>query len=57
MAEPSDPQNAEGENPEHSSPVAVEEEEDGGSAPGEGLPVLKWSQSQFRNLMTGIQMP
>ncbi|KAM0070852.1 hypothetical protein Hdeb2414_s0001g00018071 [Helianthus debilis subsp. tardiflorus] len=57
MAEPSNPHNAEGENPNPSSPAATEEDEEGGSAPGGGLPVLKWSKSQFDVLMTSIQMP
>ncbi|KAJ0800244.1 hypothetical protein HanPI659440_Chr03g0100801 [Helianthus annuus] len=57
MAEPSNPHNVEGENPDHSSPAAVEEDEDDGGAPGGGLPVLKWSKGQFETLITSIQMP
>ncbi|KAJ0625544.1 hypothetical protein HanHA89_Chr01g0002821 [Helianthus annuus] len=56
MAEPSNPHTAEGENPDSQSPAAAEEDE-GGGAPGGGLPVLKWTKAQFDHLMTDVQMP
>ncbi|KAJ0469124.1 hypothetical protein HanIR_Chr14g0704481 [Helianthus annuus] len=55
MAEPSSPHNVEGENPEPSSPVAVEEEE--GGVAGGGLPKLKWTKKTFDRLMLDVQMP
>ncbi|KAF5813022.1 hypothetical protein HanXRQr2_Chr03g0093371 [Helianthus annuus] len=55
MAEPSNPHNVEGENPEPSSPVAAEEEE-GGNAGG-GCPVLRWTKKSFDRLMLFVQMP
>ncbi|MFS7945426.1 hypothetical protein Hanom_Chr06g00524161 [Helianthus anomalus] len=55
MAEPLNPHDVEGENPDPSSQAAAEEE--GGGASGGGLPVLKWSKGQFDALMTSIQMP
>ncbi|KAJ0789961.1 hypothetical protein HanPI659440_Chr05g0209541 [Helianthus annuus] len=55
MAEPSNPHNVEGENPEPSSPVAAEEEE--GGAAGGGLPALKWTRKSFDRLMLDVQMP
>ncbi|KAF5816985.1 hypothetical protein HanXRQr2_Chr02g0047831 [Helianthus annuus] len=55
MAEPSNPHNVEGENPEPSSPVAAEEEEEG--AAGGGLPALKWTRKSFDRLMLDVQMP
>ncbi|KAJ0466858.1 hypothetical protein HanIR_Chr14g0676801 [Helianthus annuus] len=55
MAEPSSPHNVEGENPELSSPVVAEEEEEG--ATGGGLPVLKWTKKTFDRLIRDIQMP
>ncbi|KAF5764843.1 hypothetical protein HanXRQr2_Chr15g0696751 [Helianthus annuus] len=57
MAEPSNPHNVEGENPEQQSLAAADEDEDDGGAPGGGLPVLKWSKAHFETLMTSIQMP
>ncbi|KAM0064445.1 hypothetical protein Hdeb2414_s0003g00103051 [Helianthus debilis subsp. tardiflorus] len=56
MAEPSNPHSTSGENPEPSSPVAAEEEAEG-NAPGENLPMLRWSKSSFDVLMRDIQMP
>ncbi|KAJ0677799.1 hypothetical protein HanOQP8_Chr12g0440661 [Helianthus annuus] len=53
MAEPSNPHNVEGENPEQ--PVVVEEEEEG--AAGSGLPALKWTRKTFDRLMLDVQMP
>ncbi|KAJ0593884.1 hypothetical protein HanHA300_Chr03g0102451 [Helianthus annuus] len=53
MAEPSNPHNVEGENPEQ--PVVVEEEEEG--AAGGGLPALKWTRKTFDRLMLDVQMP
>ncbi|KAF5815073.1 hypothetical protein HanXRQr2_Chr03g0118761 [Helianthus annuus] len=55
MAEPSNPHNVEGENPEPSSPVAAEEEEEG--VAGGGLPALKWTRKSFDRLMLDVQMP
>ncbi|KAL9997355.1 hypothetical protein Hdeb2414_s0631g00926861 [Helianthus debilis subsp. tardiflorus] len=52
MAEPINPHNVEGENPEQPL-VGADEDED---VDGGGLPVLKWSKSGFRILMTTIQM-
>ncbi|MFS7905072.1 hypothetical protein Hanom_Chr01g00043461 [Helianthus anomalus] len=57
MAEPSNPHNVEGENPDRSTPAAGEDEDDGGATSGGGLPVLKWSKGGFDTLMTSIQMP
>ncbi|KAF5781196.1 hypothetical protein HanXRQr2_Chr11g0480651 [Helianthus annuus] len=56
MAEPSNPHNVEGENPEQPLAAADEDEDDDGGAPGGGLPVLKWSKGQFKILMTSIQI-
>ncbi|KAJ0743954.1 hypothetical protein HanPI659440_Chr10g0381891 [Helianthus annuus] len=53
MAEPSNPHNVEGENPEQ--PVVVEGEEEG--VAGGGLPALKWTKKSFDNLMLTVQMP
>ncbi|MFS8028798.1 hypothetical protein Hanom_Chr16g01514701 [Helianthus anomalus] len=57
MAEPSNPHNVEGENPEQQPLAAADEDkdDDGGAISG-GLPVLKWSKGQFNTLMTSIQM-
>ncbi|MFS7923011.1 hypothetical protein Hanom_Chr03g00255791 [Helianthus anomalus] len=55
MAEPSNPDIAEGENPEPSSPAATKEEE--GGAPGGGLPVLRWPKYSFYHLIFEVQMP
>ncbi|KAM0048422.1 hypothetical protein Hdeb2414_s0008g00274291 [Helianthus debilis subsp. tardiflorus] len=58
MAEPSNPHNVEGKNPEHQLlAVTGEDEDDNGGAPGGGLPVLQWSKGGFETLMTSIQMP
>ncbi|KAJ0752651.1 hypothetical protein HanPI659440_Chr09g0326801 [Helianthus annuus] len=56
MAEPLNPHSTPGENTEPSSPMATEEEAEG-NAPGEDLPVLRWSKSLFDVLMRDIQMP
>ncbi|KAF5784954.1 hypothetical protein HanXRQr2_Chr10g0422891 [Helianthus annuus] len=56
MAEPSNPHNVEGENPEQPVAAADEDEDDDGGAPGGGLPVLKWSKGHFKILMTSIHM-
>ncbi|KAJ0753558.1 hypothetical protein HanPI659440_Chr09g0337151 [Helianthus annuus] len=56
MAEPSNPHNVEGENPEQPVSAADEDEDDDGGAPGGGLPVLKWSKGGFKTLMTTIHM-
>ncbi|KAJ0610208.1 hypothetical protein HanHA300_Chr01g0001271 [Helianthus annuus] len=56
MAEPSNPHNVEGENPEQPVVAADEDEDDDGSAVGGGLTVLKWTKGGFKNLMTTIQM-
>ncbi|KAM0000264.1 hypothetical protein Hdeb2414_s0437g00893461 [Helianthus debilis subsp. tardiflorus] len=56
MAEPSNPHNVEGENPEQPVTAAGEDEDDDVAASGGGLPVLKWSKSSFKNLMTTIYM-
>ncbi|KAJ0922602.1 hypothetical protein HanPSC8_Chr05g0205801 [Helianthus annuus] len=56
MAEPSNPHSILGENPEPSSLVAAEEETEG-NAPGENLPVLRWSKSSLEILMRDIHMP
>ncbi|KAJ0780988.1 hypothetical protein HanPI659440_Chr06g0244111 [Helianthus annuus] len=56
IAEPSNPHNVEGENPEQQSQAAADEDEDDGGAPGGGLPVLKWYKGYFVTLMTSIQM-
>ncbi|KAJ0524982.1 hypothetical protein HanHA300_Chr09g0306731 [Helianthus annuus] len=53
MAEPSNPHNVEGENPEQ--PVVAEEEDEG--AAGVGLPALRWTKKSFDNLMLTVQMP
>ncbi|MFS8001780.1 hypothetical protein Hanom_Chr13g01194391 [Helianthus anomalus] len=55
MAKPSNPHSSPVENPEPSSPVAVEEEAEG-DAPGEKLPVLRWSKTLFENLLRDTQM-
>ncbi|MFS7941312.1 hypothetical protein Hanom_Chr05g00474771 [Helianthus anomalus] len=57
MAEPSNPHNVEGENPEQPVMAADEDEDDDGGASGGGLPVLKWSKHNFDNLMPSLQMP
>ncbi|KAF5779032.1 hypothetical protein HanRHA438_Chr12g0565901 [Helianthus annuus] len=57
MAEPSNPLSTAVENPESSSPTAAEEEEAEVNAPGKNLPVLRWTESAFQTLMTGLQMP
>ncbi|KAM0011660.1 hypothetical protein Hdeb2414_s0060g00761081 [Helianthus debilis subsp. tardiflorus] len=56
MAEPSNPHNVEGENPEQ--PIVAEEEDDDDDVdvPGGGLPVLKWSKGGFKTLMATVQM-
>ncbi|KAM0057142.1 hypothetical protein Hdeb2414_s0005g00154771 [Helianthus debilis subsp. tardiflorus] len=56
MVEPSNPLSTAVENPEPSSPTAAEEEAEV-NAPGKNLPVLRWTESAFQTLMTGIQMP
>uniref|UniRef100_A0A251SLB1 Transposase (putative) gypsy type domain-containing protein n=1 Tax=Helianthus annuus TaxID=4232 RepID=A0A251SLB1_HELAN len=53
MAEPSNPHNVEGENPEQ--PIVAEEEDEG--AAGVGLPALRWTKKTFDNLMLTVQMP
>ncbi|KAJ0715714.1 hypothetical protein HanPI659440_Chr13g0504421 [Helianthus annuus] len=56
MASPSKPSSTALVNPDlPSSPTAEEEAEV--NAPGKFLPVFKWSESSFNNLMTSIQMP
>ncbi|KAM0048029.1 hypothetical protein Hdeb2414_s0008g00269821 [Helianthus debilis subsp. tardiflorus] len=55
MAEPSNPHNVEGENPEQPI-VAEEEDDDDVEVAGGGLPVLKWSKTGFKNLMTTVRM-
>ncbi|MFS8013381.1 hypothetical protein Hanom_Chr14g01332261 [Helianthus anomalus] len=56
MAEPSNPHNVEGENPDQ--PVAAtDEDDDDGGAIGGSLPVLKRSKHYFDNLMLSLQMP
>ncbi|KAJ0854339.1 hypothetical protein HanRHA438_Chr14g0661531 [Helianthus annuus] len=56
MAEPSNPHNVEGENPEQPVVAADEDEDDDVDAPGGGLPVLKWSKGGFQTLMTTVKM-
>ncbi|KAJ0714107.1 hypothetical protein HanPI659440_Chr13g0485861 [Helianthus annuus] len=56
MAEPSNPHNVEGENPEQPVAAADEDEDDDGGAPGGGLPVLKWTKGVFKTLMTTVHM-
>ncbi|KAJ0499659.1 hypothetical protein HanHA89_Chr13g0536431 [Helianthus annuus] len=56
MAEPSNPHNVEGENPEQPVVAADEDEDDDVDVPGGGLPVLKWSKGSFKNLMTTVHM-
>ncbi|KAM0048023.1 hypothetical protein Hdeb2414_s0008g00269761 [Helianthus debilis subsp. tardiflorus] len=55
MAEPSNPHNVEGENPEQPI-VAEEEDDDDVEVAGGGLPVLKWSKTGFKNPMTTVRM-
>ena len=56
MAEPSNPHNVEGENPEQPVVSADEDEDDDVDVPGGGLPVLKWSKGGFKTLMATVQM-
>ncbi|KAJ0832502.1 hypothetical protein HanPSC8_Chr15g0679501 [Helianthus annuus] len=56
MAEPSNPHNVEGENPEQPVVSADEDEDDDVDVPGGGLPVLKWSKGSFKTLMATVQM-
>ncbi|KAJ0539180.1 hypothetical protein HanHA300_Chr08g0283421 [Helianthus annuus] len=56
MAEPSNPHNVEGENPEQPVVSADEDEDDDVDVPGGGLPVLKWSKGGFKLLMATVQM-
>ncbi|KAJ0680819.1 hypothetical protein HanPI659440_Chr16g0628651 [Helianthus annuus] len=56
MACPSNPFSTAAENPEPPSSPAAEEEAKV-NAPGKSLPVLRWTESGFKNLMTTIQMP
>ncbi|MFS8014144.1 hypothetical protein Hanom_Chr15g01341161 [Helianthus anomalus] len=57
MAEPSNPHNVEGENPEQPAMATDEDEDDDDGAIGGSLPVLKWSKHNFDNLMLSLQMP
>ncbi|KAF5753893.1 hypothetical protein HanXRQr2_Chr17g0785201 [Helianthus annuus] len=56
MAEPSNPHNVEGENPEQPVVDADEDDEDDVDVTGGGLPVLKWSKGSFKNLITTVYM-
>ncbi|KAJ0950255.1 hypothetical protein HanPSC8_Chr02g0046101 [Helianthus annuus] len=56
MAEPSNPHNVEGENPEQPVVDTDEDDEDDVDVAGGGLPVLKWSKGGFKTLMTTVQM-
>ncbi|XP_035839181.1 uncharacterized protein LOC118486671 [Helianthus annuus] len=56
MAEPSNPHNVEGENPEQPVAAADEDEDDDVDVPGGGLPALKWSKSGFTLLKATVQM-
>ncbi|KAF5760589.1 hypothetical protein HanXRQr2_Chr16g0755241 [Helianthus annuus] len=55
MASPSKPSSPSPVNPDPPSSPAVEEEMEV-NAPGKFLPVLKWRELEFVNLMTNIQM-
>ncbi|KAJ0779986.1 hypothetical protein HanPI659440_Chr06g0232581 [Helianthus annuus] len=57
MAEPSNPHNVEGENPEQPIVAEEEDEDDDVNVPGGGLPVLKWTRKSFDRLMLEVQMP
>ncbi|XP_035844086.1 uncharacterized protein LOC118490516 [Helianthus annuus] len=56
MAEPSNPHNVEGENPEQPIVAEEEDEDDDVDVPGGGLPVLKWTKGSFKTLMATVQM-
>ncbi|XP_035830761.1 uncharacterized protein LOC118480159 [Helianthus annuus] len=56
MAEPSNPHNVEGENPEQPIVAEEEDEDDDVNVPGGGLPVLKWTKGSFKTLMATVQM-
>ncbi|KAM0067350.1 hypothetical protein Hdeb2414_s0002g00060051 [Helianthus debilis subsp. tardiflorus] len=56
MAEPSNPHNVEGENPEQPAVDADEDEDDDVDVAGGGLPVLKWSKTGFKTLMITVHM-
>ncbi|KAJ0576014.1 hypothetical protein HanIR_Chr05g0219361 [Helianthus annuus] len=56
MAEPSNPHNVEGENPEQPVVAADEDEDDDVDVPGGGLPALKWSKGGFTLLKATVQM-
>ncbi|KAJ0705027.1 hypothetical protein HanPI659440_Chr14g0569041 [Helianthus annuus] len=57
MAEPSNPHNVEGENPEQPIVAEEEDEDDDVDVPGSGLPVLRWTRKSFDRLMLEVQMP
>ncbi|KAF5761681.1 hypothetical protein HanXRQr2_Chr16g0767861 [Helianthus annuus] len=56
MAEPSNPHNVEGENPEQPVMDTDEDDEEDVDVAGGGLLVLKWSKGGFKTLMTTVQM-
>ncbi|MFS7906050.1 hypothetical protein Hanom_Chr01g00054801 [Helianthus anomalus] len=56
VASPSKPSSTAAVNPDPSSSPTAEEEVEV-NAPGKFVPVLKWTKSSFKNLMTTIQMP
>ncbi|KAF5798945.1 hypothetical protein HanRHA438_Chr07g0309211 [Helianthus annuus] len=56
MTSPSIPSSATTVNPDSASSPTVEEEAEV-NAPDKNLPVLKWTESSFNNLMTTVQMP